>query len=391
MQVIIISKAVHLLYNFVFIVHIQNKIKIRSETNGLDDFFGFGVEETQLHQEIKDLKAIIEENQDIIDSKDVLINELKTENANLKQTINSLESQLQHNKKQKKRKDSNSSFGSSSTATIPPHENDDDMNHYSIVNSNVKTAKIIPSILRPSPQSQTTAGSALFSKTRNNNNGGGTPLPLNTNGNDLKHSISPSLNNFLDKLDFKFKEDEENGVPTGVDAVTAIKRSPALLSSNSDNLNYSNDEKDNDDYISTASILMDIDGHLPQLRRSSLSEEEQERMEHEAILMSSNDNLHSNTTKNKDQNNDNINENRDKSNSFNNVIFKDSNVKNMNMNIINHHQHNHSKSSRVDNLKKEIQDLKEELENMRNSKIQLIINTNDEINKLRTIIRQHLK
>ena len=157
----------------------------------------------------------------------------------------------------------------------------------------------------------------------------------------IKHSISPSLHNFLDKLDFKFKEDENDADDlNNIDLPN--KTSPMLLSSNSDI------DKDGDNeyiYNPTAQILMDLDGHLPQLRRSSLSEDEQERMEQQAVL-----DMQARTSHSRDAG---INEKQGKEiinvkkknnykSSFNNLIFKDSNVKNMSMSIINHHQHNHT-------------------------------------------------
>eukprot|EP01084_Bolivina_argentea_P184605 318386_1 len=316
-----------------------------AETHGLDDFIGFSATETELNQEIKDLKDKVQSQQDLIDSKDLLILQLRNENTELKNELANMNSRFQiqsHN-------DDNDSNKSDTLSPIA--SNDNNQNTLNILSN--KSIKGIPPVLRPSQKSQTTEGSALFSKISNKKK---------ETDDELKHQISASLNNFLDTLDFKFKEDE-----------------------NENKLTDENETEIEEEYIYNPTAIMDIDGHLPQLRRSSLSEEEQERMELEAV----------NQLKNINGNDNNNNKEHIGNNAYNNVIFNDSNVNNMNMNIINHHNHmsnhNHNKDTNINSLKMEILQLTNIIQQMRKAKIQLIMSTENEINRLRTIIRKHIK
>merc|ERR1719334_770832 len=80
-----------------------------------------------------------------------------------------------------------------------------------------------------------------------------------------------------------------------------------------------------------------------------------------------------------------------------NVVFNDSNVANMNMNIINHHQHMmynevaQSMEDAVDRVKAENRRLEAVIEEMKATKLQLAINTATEMDRLRSIIRLHVK
>merc|ERR1711902_450962 len=99
---------------------------------------------------------------------------------------------------------------------------------------------------------------------------------------------------------------------------------------------------------------MDTSGHLPQIRRSSLSEEEEQKMEMEAM----------NTVIGN-----------------NNVVFKDAIVKNMSMNIVNNHTHTHEhrvqskETDKIKALEEEIRILNETMEQMMQNKMKLVMNT----------------
>ena len=126
------------------------------------------------------------------------------------------------------------------------------------------------------------------------------------------------------------------------------------------------------EFIYNPTATKDHAGHLPQIRRSSLSEEEEQRMEMEAV---------------------------------NHVVFKDSNVANMNMNIVNNHNHSHShshshshahapstleqKSTRIDELEKENARLLDMIEAMETDKVKLARNASVEMDHLRNIIRRY--
>ena len=61
----------------------------------MDEFFGFDAEETKHLTEIRELKEILKENQDLIDEKDKIISSLRMENYNLKEQITALQQQYQ--------------------------------------------------------------------------------------------------------------------------------------------------------------------------------------------------------------------------------------------------------------------------------------------------------
>jgi len=213
--------------------------------------------------------------------------------------------------------------------------------------------------------------------------------------------LSESLNNFLDTLDFKFKEDEEIAANTEHVQTHNNGKNDGNEQEKA-STSYSDFDGDNKQYIynPTAQIVLDIDGHLPQFRRSSLTEEEEERMENEAVNRMNT--AQKSTTRGGEDENEREEEEKQEveethmaekdsksnSNSFNNVIFKDSNVKNMNMNIINHHTHH---DEDVEQLKVEIESLRQQVDWLTTSKLKLIMNANEEMEHLRAIIRNRLQ
>eukprot|EP01083_Nonionella_stella_P006626 19215_1 len=293
-----------------------------ADTDGLDDFYGFSADETNQAQEIKELNQTLEQHKETIANKDQMIHTLQEENQSLKTAMNELTLQIQH-KHGLKARDSNK---------MPTPE--------------TKTT-----------ETETMDASDLFDHA----------VPHSEHNVAIGHAISASLDNFLDNLDFKFKEDGEGD--HAKDTLPPMKNE---------------DDKDSEYYIYNPSAVLDIDGHLPPLRRSSLSEDEQQQMEIEVV---------------KDIQRRTQSMGHDELNHVSNVIFNDTSVNNMNMSIVNHHNHTHKESdangnqnvSNTEHLEKEIKILQQEIEQMKRAKIQLAIAANNEINSLRTIIRQRLK
>merc|ERR1712228_536374 len=122
------------------------------------------------------------------------------------------------------------------------------------------------------------------------------------------------------------------------------------------------------DFIPNPTATMEINDGTFKIRRSSLSEEEEQRMEMEAVQSVEN---------------------------VNNVIFNDSKVNNMNMNIINNHNHTHNnnnnKEQKIELLKKEIMRLNERMDDMMKSKMKLVMSTSKEMDSLRRIICKYAK
>ena len=317
-------------YNDLSIMDMKCK-KTKTVTNGMDDFIGFSPTETRLNAEIKELKEIVRENQDIIDAKDVLIRQLREENRELKQLVEQLTSKQPS-----------------------PSPQPDDAEHDEADSSNLHSTQIqisspaqwqqVPSrtrgprsssFSRQSPSSILTKGSALFSKqnkgaqshsnstsyTKANFKGNSkeniTKTPRSTktgkstkNNKSLKpgfeagttssnhlndptkHDLSPSISHFLHDLDVRFKDDDSDhlqhrdvlhhGRDAGGRHMMTPSNTPFPSGANPQS------EEEMELYVSTSAMMEtndSVDGHLPQflhLRRSSLSEEERQAMELQA-------------------------------------------------------------------------------------------------------------
>jgi len=362
-----------------------------AETNGMDDFYGFTPKETMLNQEIKELKDIVRESQDLIDTKNGIIRALREEVDGLKQLVGDLRSQDVATPKQFKM------FPAPPPPPPPPPPPTVER-----LKSTARGTAARSSISRISPHSILTKGSALFS----HQNRLGNPLcservaGLNKTqcalsasdvSDDSGHDISPSLNHFLDNLEVKFKDDPSVRTPNALSADAAASGGQHVPTPS--NTPYPAggtgrsppSDDDVDYYVSTAAMDTEPNGQFPHslLQRSSLSEEEIHKMEQQAVAdQMQRDGEGAETVG---------------AAGFSNLVFNDSNVAKMNMNIITHHSHHtHTQSppdrqSEVERLRRDVRRLSHDVERATASKLHLVRSSALEMDRLRRIIREHIK